>query len=196
LSLSDVPASVITKIYFRYDWLLREFQFNTREVFSLNHFHMLVSYLILPPHKFLENWSSEIIIRDCSNKLESGNETFFRGFYPENQPELFVSFEFYDLAIMACNFWIFYKHWPLGSPEHKLPQKTPISFYDLFICSIFKKNPDPKKKLNWLSFGITKYIYPMNLERTADVTFFQNYLYTCNNVGTCRCKSSTQNTRR
>ena len=74
---------------------------------------------------------------------------------------------------MACNFWIFHKHWPLGSPEHKLPQKRPISFYDLFICLIFqKKNPDPKKKTNWLSFGITKNIFLMNLERTADVTFF------------------------
>ena len=40
---------------------------------------------------------------------------------------------------MAGNFWIFHKHWPLGSPEHKLPQKRPISFYDLFICLIFQK---------------------------------------------------------
>ena len=78
----------------------------------------------------------------------------------------------------------------IGFPGTQIPaEKTHFFLWFIHLFNIQKKNPDPKKKTNWLSFGITKYIFLMNLERTADVTFFQNYLYTCNNVGTCRCKS-------
>lgn len=119
------------QIYFRYDWLLWEFQFNTREVFSLNHFHMLFSYLILPPHQFLENWSSEIIIRDCSNKLESGNKTFFGVSIRKTRPSFLSEYNFMTKLLWPATFESFINigHW--------VPRNTNYRRKDPFLSMIY-----------------------------------------------------------
>ena len=61
----------------------------------------------------------------------------------------------------------------IGFPGTQITaEKTHFFLWFIHLFNIQKKNPDPKKKTNWLSFGITKYIFLMKLERTADVTFF------------------------